>query len=248
MRLDVPVILLSTIMPDTPTPRRSPDAIPFEQLGRETIELEAEALAALARRIDADFARACELILAIPGRVIVVGMGKSGHVGGKIAATLASTGTPAFFVHPGEASHGDLGMITPHDLVLAISNSGETDEILLILPIIKRMGAKLVALTGNPASTLARRPTRSCTARLPRRHARSTSRPPRAPPRRSPWATRWPWRFSSHAASRARTSRVRIRRAAWGDGSCSTSATSCTPAPKYRSWARTPGCARRCSR
>ncbi|BAU47207.1 D-arabinose 5-phosphate isomerase [Sulfurifustis variabilis] len=143
-------------MPDATTPRRSPDAITFEQLGRETIELEAEALAALARRIDAGFARACELVLAIPGRVIVVGMGKSGHVGGKIAATLASTGTPAFFVHPGEASHGDLGMITPHDLVLAISNSGETDEILLILPIIKRMGAKLVALTGNPASTLAR--------------------------------------------------------------------------------------------
>lgn len=143
-------------MPDTPTPRRSRDAIPFEQLGRETIELEAEALGALARRIDADFARACELILTIPGRVIVVGMGKSGHIGGKIAATLASTGTPAFFVHPGEASHGDLGMITPHDLVLAISNSGETDEILLILPIIKRMGAKLVALTGNPTSTLAR--------------------------------------------------------------------------------------------
>lgn len=143
-------------MPDATTPRRSPDAIPFEQLGRETIELEAEALAALARRIDGGFARACELILSIPGRVIVVGMGKSGHIGGKIAATLASTGTPAFFVHPGEASHGDLGMITPHDLVLAISNSGETDEILLILPIIKRMGAKLVALTGNPDSTLAR--------------------------------------------------------------------------------------------
>ncbi|HEX7044722.1 MAG TPA: KpsF/GutQ family sugar-phosphate isomerase [Burkholderiales bacterium] len=128
----------------------------FEQLGRETIEIEADALRALARRIDPSFARACELILATQGRVVVVGMGKSGHIGGKIAATLASTGTPAFFVHPGEASHGDLGMITPTDLVLAISNSGETDEILVILPIIKRMGVKLVALTGNRDSTLAR--------------------------------------------------------------------------------------------
>jgi arabinose-5-phosphate isomerase len=129
--------------------------ISFEQLGRETIEIEAQALQALAQRIDGNFRRSCELILAITGRVVVVGMGKSGHVGGKIAATLASTGTPAFFVHPGEASHGDLGMITPTDLVLALSNSGETDEILLILPIIKRMGVKLIALTGNISSTLA---------------------------------------------------------------------------------------------
>ncbi|OGI61356.1 MAG: D-arabinose 5-phosphate isomerase [Candidatus Muproteobacteria bacterium RBG_16_60_9] len=128
----------------------------FEQFGRETIEIEAQALSALAKLVDASFARACELVLASQGRVVVVGMGKSGHIGGKIAATLASTGTPAFFVHPGEASHGDLGMITPIDLVLAISNSGETDEILIILPIIKRMGARLIALTGNRESTLAR--------------------------------------------------------------------------------------------
>jgi len=134
-------------MSDTPS---------FEDLGRETIELEAQALAALAKRVDAGFARSCELILATHGRVIVVGMGKSGHIGGKIAATLASTGTPAFFVHPGEASHGDLGMITPADLVLAISHTGETDEILRILPIIKRMGAKLIALTGRPDSSLGR--------------------------------------------------------------------------------------------
>jgi arabinose-5-phosphate isomerase len=129
---------------------------PFEQLGRDVIKLEAEALAALARNIDGQFAAACRLILESSGRVIVTGMGKSGHVGGKIAATLASTGTPAFFVHPGEASHGDLGMITPADVVLAISNSGETEEILTILPIIKRMGVKLIALTGNPRSTLAK--------------------------------------------------------------------------------------------
>ncbi len=129
---------------------------PFEQLGRDVIRLEAETLNALAERVDAQFAHACELILACPGRVVVTGMGKSGHIGNKIAATLASTGTPSFFVHPGEASHGDLGMITPQDVMLAISNSGETDEILLILPILKRMGVKLVALTGNTDSSLAR--------------------------------------------------------------------------------------------
>jgi len=129
---------------------------PYEQLGRDVIRLEAEALGALVEHVDAGFARACELILACTGRVVVTGMGKSGHVGNKIAATLASTGTPAFYVHPGEASHGDLGMITPQDVLLAISNSGETDEILLILPIVKRMGAKHIALTGNRESSLAR--------------------------------------------------------------------------------------------
>ncbi|MBI3545532.1 MAG: KpsF/GutQ family sugar-phosphate isomerase [Gammaproteobacteria bacterium] len=128
----------------------------FEQLGREVIQLEAEALTALANRIDGQFAKACQLILDSEGRVIVTGMGKSGHVGGKIAATLASTGTPAFFVHPGEASHGDLGMITPADIVIAISNSGETEEILTILPIIKRMGVKLIGLTGGLKSSLAK--------------------------------------------------------------------------------------------
>ncbi len=129
---------------------------PYEQLGRDVIRIEAEALGALAEQLDAGFAHACELIMGCTGRVVVTGMGKSGHVGNKIAATLASTGTPAFYVHPGEASHGDLGMITPTDVVLALSNSGETDEILLILPIIKRMGARLIALTGNRESSLAR--------------------------------------------------------------------------------------------
>lgn len=128
----------------------------LQQRARAVIELEAKAVAELAKRIDADFARACQILLECRGRVVVIGMGKSGHIGGKLAATLASTGTPAFFVHPGEASHGDLGMITPEDAVLAISNSGETDEILTILPIIKRMGVKLIAFTGNAESSLAR--------------------------------------------------------------------------------------------
>ena len=128
--------------------------IDFTREGREVLSLESRALGQLADRLDARFSRACELLLACEGRVIVVGMGKSGHIGGKIAATLASTGTPAFFVHHGAASHGDLGMITPGDLVIAISNSGETPEILALLPIIKRMGIPLIAMTGQAASTL----------------------------------------------------------------------------------------------
>lgn len=125
------------------------------ETGRAVVDAESRAIAALAARIDNSFERACRLVLDCQGRVVVVGIGKSGHVAGKIASTLASTGTPAFFVHPGEASHGDLGMITPVDLVIAASNSGETPEILTILPIIKRMGVKLVALCGSRDSTLA---------------------------------------------------------------------------------------------
>lgn len=125
------------------------------ELGRTVLQTEADAVGRLGERLDGLFAKACHHILACEGRVIVTGMGKSGHIGGKIAATLASTGTAAFFVHPGEASHGDLGMITGKDLVLALSNSGETDELLTILPIIKRLGVPLVALTGRPASRLA---------------------------------------------------------------------------------------------
>jgi arabinose-5-phosphate isomerase len=135
---------------------QSSSVVSFEQLGREVVQLEADTLSTLVTRINDHFARACRLIQDCRGRVVVTGMGKSGHIGGKIAATLASTGTPAFFVHPGEASHGDIGMITPEDVVLAISNSGETEEILLIVPIIKRMGVKLIALTGRSDSGLAR--------------------------------------------------------------------------------------------
>lgn len=119
------------------------------------IRIEREAIEALESRINGDFSRACEVIMACKGRVVVTGMGKSGHIGNKIAATLASTGTPAFFVHPGEASHGDLGMITPQDVVIAISNSGSTSEVVTILPLIKRMGAPLISMTGKPDSVLA---------------------------------------------------------------------------------------------
>jgi arabinose-5-phosphate isomerase len=124
-------------------------------LGLAVIQTESQAVAALAPRIDDTFVHACEFMLKCEGRIVVIGMGKSGHIGSKIAATLASTGSPAFFVHPGEASHGDLGMITAKDVVLALSNSGETEEILTILPLIKRSTVPLITLTGNRTSTLA---------------------------------------------------------------------------------------------
>jgi len=128
----------------------------LKKLGLAVIKTETDAVSALASKIDDAFVKACHLMLNCKGRVVVTGMGKSGHIAGKIAATLASTGTPAFFVHPGEASHGDLGMITQQDVVLALSNSGETGEVLTILPIIKRIDVPFIAMTGNPSSSLAK--------------------------------------------------------------------------------------------
>ncbi len=130
---------------------------PFDYLStaRRTIELERDAVSDLLNHLNGDFTKACDLLLACEGRVIVTGMGKSGHIANKIAATLASTGTPAFFVHPGEASHGDMGMITSKDVVIALSNSGETSEVVTILPLIKRMNAPLISITANPTSTMA---------------------------------------------------------------------------------------------
>ncbi|MEQ1559485.1 MAG: KpsF/GutQ family sugar-phosphate isomerase [Methyloglobulus sp.] len=127
----------------------------LRELALAVIQVETQAVAALAGQINENFVVACKLMFNCKGRVVVIGMGKSGHIASKIAATLASTGTPAFFVHPGEASHGDLGMITQQDVVLALSNSGETEEIVKILPIIKRLDVPLIAMTGNPNSTLA---------------------------------------------------------------------------------------------
>ena len=126
------------------------------QSAQRTIRLEIQAVEGLFDHIDADFVRACEMILASKGRVVVLGMGKSGHIGKKIAATLASTGTTSFFVHPAEASHGDMGMITSDDVILALSNSGTTAEIVTLLPLIKRLGIKMISLTGKPDSILAR--------------------------------------------------------------------------------------------
>ena len=136
-----------------------PDTLTNDELlalAANVLDIEARAVDALKARLNDDFVAACDLCMETPGRVVVTGMGKSGHVSNKIAATLASTGTPAFFMHPAEASHGDLGMITAQDLLLAISYSGETEEVVTILPVVKRMGAKLLSMTGNPNSTMAR--------------------------------------------------------------------------------------------
>jgi arabinose-5-phosphate isomerase len=144
---------LSTIQK---TGARQNSARPPLELAREVLLIEAREVEALAHRLDDSFTRAVALILQCRGRVVVSGMGKSGHIGCKIAATFASTGTPSFFMHPAEASHGDLGMITADDVVVALSNSGESDELLAIVPLLKRMGAKLISITGNARSTLAR--------------------------------------------------------------------------------------------
>jgi arabinose-5-phosphate isomerase len=128
----------------------------FAASGRRVIEIETQGLTAIAERIDGAFSDACRLLLGGNGRVVCTGMGKSGHIARKIAATLASTGTPAFYMHPGEAGHGDLGMVTDADVVLALSNSGETDELLMLLPVLKRQGNAVIAMTGRPQSTLAR--------------------------------------------------------------------------------------------
>ncbi len=127
----------------------------FRPQALQVLQIEATAVTQLAAYIDESFNLACQMMFDCTGRVIVIGMGKSGHIANKIAATLASTGTPAFFVHPAEASHGDLGMITQDDVVLAISNSGETAEVLAIVPVLKRRGIKLISMTGRPESTLA---------------------------------------------------------------------------------------------
>lgn len=136
-----------------------PDTLTNDELlalAGEVLEIESRAVENLRARLNDDFVAACKLCMDTPGRVVVTGMGKSGHVSNKIAATLASTGTPAFFMHPAEASHGDVGMITKHDLLLAVSYSGETAEVITILPVVKRMGAKLLSMTGNPNSTMAK--------------------------------------------------------------------------------------------
>ncbi|GAB3342911.1 KpsF/GutQ family sugar-phosphate isomerase [Marilutibacter aestuarii] len=142
--------------PASPPGARTASASALAASGRRVFEIEGQALAAVGGRVGAEFARACQLMLDAPGRVVCTGMGKSGHVARKIAATLASTGTPAFFMHPGEAGHGDLGMVTDADVVLALSNSGESDEVLMLLPVLKRQGNPVVAMTGRPGSTLAR--------------------------------------------------------------------------------------------
>lgn len=148
---------ITELQTSAPGERSGPaDSDALKRLAKAVIETQASAIAALVDRLDDSFVTACRHMLSCEGRIVVLGMGKSGHIGSKIAATLASTGSPAFFVHPGEASHGDLGMITAKDVVLALSNSGETDEILTLVPMLRRLGVPLIALTGGTESSLAR--------------------------------------------------------------------------------------------
>lgn len=155
-RADYLVILTSMSTPSAQIKSVSQEKLPSLALAKQVLLLEASEIEMLAGRLDAQFECAVRLILQCHGRVVVSGMGKSGHIGRKIAATLASTGTPAFFMHPAEASHGDLGMITGEDVVIALSNSGESEEIITILPTIKRLGAKIISITGTETSTLAK--------------------------------------------------------------------------------------------
>ncbi|MGY1424183.1 KpsF/GutQ family sugar-phosphate isomerase [Lysobacter sp. A289] len=142
-------------MATSPSPVHDSPGTDFAGSGRRVFDIEATALAAVAARLDGEFSAACRLMLDVRGRVVTTGMGKSGHIARKIAATLASTGTPAFYVHPGEAGHGDLGMITDADVVLALSYSGESDEVAMLLPGLKRQGNRLISMTGRSNSTLA---------------------------------------------------------------------------------------------
>jgi arabinose-5-phosphate isomerase len=164
--------------------------------GREVLRLETAALAECERRLGPAFAEAVQLIARSAGRVIVAGVGKSGLIGRKIAATLTSTGTPAAFLHPTESVHGDLGIVGPQDVAILLSKSGETAELLPLLEQLERFGVRIVAITGNPASTLARNADVALDAWVARRRARTTSRRRRAPPSRSRWATRSPSRCS----------------------------------------------------
>lgn len=189
------------------------------EVARRAVHTEMLALKHMEETLGDSFAAAVELILASRGKCIVTGMGKSGLVGRKIAATLASTGTPSFFLHPGEAFHGDLGMISKEDIVLALSYSGETDEILKIVPFIHSNGNRLISMTGHPDSAWPRTPMSTSTWACAKRPASCIwHRPPRRR-RRSPWAMRWPCRSCSSAASRASISPACTRVAASG-GAC----------------------------
>jgi arabinose-5-phosphate isomerase len=192
-----------------------PQAVPFDAeralaLAARTLDIEAQALAGVKSRLSPSFTQAVQTILASSGRVVVMGMGKSGHVGRKIAATLASTGTPAMFVHPAEASHGDLGMVTAADVVIAISNSGESDELNILLPVFKRAHVPLIAITGKAQSTLAEHADAVLLSTVEQEACPLNLAPPRARPRRWPSAMRWRWRCSTRAASERAISRARI--------------------------------------
>ena len=191
---------------------------------RQVLRMEAEAVLEQVERIDEHFKAAVEMIMACPGRTVITGMGKSGIIGRKMAATLASTGTPSFYLHPAEGIHGDLGMVTEGDVVIALSNSGETGEVLHILPSLRRIGAKLIAMVGNPNSTLAIR----------EKPARSGLRLLQAQPRRLLTAMRWHWRCFQNANLRPASLRYSIREALWAANCFLLLKILCTAARKTR--------------
>lgn len=192
----------------------------LETDAQQVLRMEADAILNLIPRVDEHFDAAVNLILACPGRVVLTGMGKSGIIAHKISATLASTGTPSFYLHPAEGIHGDLGMVTADDVVIALSNSGETGEVLNILPSLRRIGAKLIAMVGNPDSTLAKNSDVLLNVGVEKRPA-PWDWPPR-PARRPPWpsATPWPWPSWASITSRRSSLRSSIPAAVW-DGGCS---------------------------
>ena len=191
------------------------------ETARRVLRIEAEAIEGMLARLDETFDRAVEILLACKGRVVVTGMGKSGLIGQKIAATFSSTGTPSVFLHPAEALHGDLGMILPGDAVLAISYGGETEEIVALLPTFKRLALPLVTLTGNAAFDAWRLRAMWCwMPAYAKRPARSISLPRLRRPPRWPWATRWRSHCSTAAASAMRISRRCIPADAWARSSC----------------------------
>lgn len=188
---------------------------------KEVLQLEAAGIEKLIPALDQRFVNAVTMILESPGRVVVTGMGKSGHIARKVSATLASTGTPALFLHPAEAIHGDLGMVTGQDIILAFSNSGETTEILNILPSLKRIGAKLIAVVGNMNSTLAKTADIVLDATVEKKHARWDLLRRRARQWRSPWGTLWRWFFYQSIILRRINLPSFIPEGHWGASSCS---------------------------
>lgn len=183
----------------------------FQKAGKKVLEIEREGLAQLDQYINQDFSLACEKIFSCAGKVVVMGMGKSGHIGRKMAATFASTGTSSFFVHPGEAAHGDLGMVTPHDIVIALSNSGESNEILALIPVLKRLHVPLICMTSRPESTMARAADVHLCVKCPKKLAHSALRRPPARPLRWLWEMPSRLRFLKPEALRQKISHSRIQ-------------------------------------
>jgi arabinose-5-phosphate isomerase len=197
--------------------------VPEEVLAaaRRVLEVEEKALADLRGRMGPEFVRALELLLLCKGKVVLTGMGKSGLVCRKIAATLASTGTPAFFLHPGEGGHGDLGMLSRGDALIAVSYSGEAAEVMLVLPSVKRLGIPVIAFSGNPRSSLARAADVCLSIEVAEEACPLGLAPTPAPPPPWRWATPWRWRFSICGDSPPRTSPSSTPEGCWDGGSCS---------------------------